>query len=291
MKPPRFDYAAPTTIDDALQLLFEHPEKAQILAGGQSLIPKLNARRVRPKLLVDVNLISELASVQVEPGLLSIGAMVRQVELERDPQVAAFCSLLGEAVSWVGTPQTRNRGTLGGSLAEASFGAELPAVCIATGALLRLRSKGRERVIPADTFFLSTGETARQPNELLTHILFPAPSNRHGWAFLEARLRQPGVCIVGVAVELALDEHERCVAVTVVITGLSRAPWRARSIEEKLLEERWSESLLRRITREGLGEPVPFESPYLPMAYRTHIALGLTEKALEVAFQRARSLS
>src|SRR3954451_21373673 len=145
MKPPPFEYHAPTTLDEALALLAEHGDEAKLLAGGQSLVPSMNFRLASPSILVDLNGIESLAGiVRDSDGCLQVGAMTRQRTLERDARVAEWAPLVAEAMPHIAHPQIRNRGTLGGSLAHADPAAELPAVMVALNAKFELRStRGR----------------------------------------------------------------------------------------------------------------------------------------------------
>src|SRR5262245_30086570 len=163
MKPPRSDYLAPTSLGEALDLLARHGEDAKVLAGGQSLVPLLNFRLVRPAHLVDLNEVPGLDGIGMDGNQLVIGAMARQRAVEKSALVAARCPLLAEAMPEIGHVQIRNRGTVGGSLAHADPAAELPAVVAALGGRLVLQSaKGRRALDPAQ-FFLRYLTTALEP--------------------------------------------------------------------------------------------------------------------------------
>src|SRR5438270_8761116 len=153
MKPPKFRYFAPQSIEEALALLVEHEEEAQVLAGGQSLIPLMNMRLAHPGVLVDINGISELAYVRPWDGGLALGAMTRDAMLERDATAAARLPLLVEAAHYVGHPAIRNRSTVGGSIAHADPAAELPAVMVALDAQFEVRDASSSRTIAAQDFF------------------------------------------------------------------------------------------------------------------------------------------
>ena len=154
MKPAPFEYLVPDSLDAVLAILSEHGSDAKLLAGGQSLVPAMNVRRLQPRLLVDLNNLTDLSYVQpTDGGDLRIGAMTRESRLEHDPLVARWTPLMHEAVPHIAHPQIRNRGTLGGSLAHADPVAELPAVCVALDARIRIRSQAGERWVPAAEFF------------------------------------------------------------------------------------------------------------------------------------------
>ena len=185
MKPPRFDYLVPTSLDEALALLGQHGEEAKVLAGGQSLVPLLNFRLVRPAHLVDLNEIRGLDQIRADDGHLVIGAMARQRAVETSTLIRERCPLLAEAMPQIGHVQIRNRGTFGGSLAHADPAAELPAVVAALGGEIVLQSARGRRRLSADQFFVGYLTTAAEPTELLVEVtgtgsyrLVPFPPER-----------------------------------------------------------------------------------------------------------------
>jgi CO/xanthine dehydrogenase FAD-binding subunit len=182
VKPSRFEYRAPAHVDEALLLL---GLESTILAGGQSLVPMLNLRLAQPELVIDINRLAELDYIQAEGGPLRIGAMTRQVTLERSELVQRDWPLLHKAVRFVGHQQIRSRGTVGGSVAHADPAAELPAALIALGARVHLRSAGGSRALEASDFFLGPLYTAREPHELLVEVEVPAQPDGAGTGFAE----------------------------------------------------------------------------------------------------------
>src|SRR2546421_8257542 len=154
MKPTRFEYLAPASLDEALAILARHGDEAKVLAGGQSLVPLLSFRLVRPAYLVDLNDVGGLAGIRVDDGHLAIGAMTRQRAVETSPLVRERCPLLAEAMPQIGHVQIRNRGTVGGSLAHADPAAELPAVVAALDGEIVLQSARGRRQLTAEQFFV-----------------------------------------------------------------------------------------------------------------------------------------
>lgn len=198
MKPPAFRYLRPDSLEEVVAVLAEHGEDAKPLAGGQSLIPAMNFRLAQPSVLVDLDLVEALRSVKREDGGLCLGAMVRQREAERSVQVGEACPLVREALRWIGHPQNRNRGTIGGSIVHADPAAELPAVAVALDATVELLSTRGGRTVPAATFFEGTFTTAVQPDEVVTAVRLPAdPGSRA--ACLELAPRRGDFAVVGVA--------------------------------------------------------------------------------------------
>src|ERR1700735_1300944 len=189
MKLPPFEYEAPTTVADAIDLLAEHLDEASVLAGGQSLIPLLALRLARPEVLIDINGLDELSGISVADGWVTIGAVTREYVAEESKAVAGAVPLLAAALPLIGHEAIRSRGTIGGSLAHADAAAELPAVARALDAELVVRGPSGERVIPAAQWFEGYLTTARLPDELLVEIRFPTAGRGTGVAFQEVARR------------------------------------------------------------------------------------------------------
>jgi carbon-monoxide dehydrogenase medium subunit len=195
VKPPPFQYHAPSTVEEACALLASL-EDAKVLAGGQSLIPLLNFRLARPQHLVDINRLKGLDRIYERDGGVAIQAMARQSSVEDSDVVARVCQLLGDAVRLVAHRVIRNRGTVAGSLAHADPASELPAVLLALGGHVIARSTRGERTIPADQLFTSVFETTLAPDELLVEAWFPA--SKAPFAILEESRRHGDFALAGV---------------------------------------------------------------------------------------------
>ncbi|HZE74314.1 MAG TPA: xanthine dehydrogenase family protein subunit M, partial [Gemmatimonadales bacterium] len=225
MKPAPFDYHRPDTADEALAILADLGGDAKPLAGGQSLVPAMNFRLARPAVLVDLNRIAPLAYIEESPdGGLLIGAMTRQRAAERSGRVARKAPLLFEALPWIAHPQIRNRGTMGGSLAHADPAAELPAVMVALDARFLLRSRTASRTVPAQDFYTGILTTVLGPDELLTEIRIPPRPARAGSAFIELARRHGDFALVGVAVDLALDQRGACASARIALLSVGDGP-------------------------------------------------------------------
>ncbi len=225
MKPARFDYRAPVSVDEALPLL---GLDSAVLAGGQSLVPLLNLRLARPELVVDVNGIAELDYIRAGGGPLWIGALTRQVSLERSELVRRRWPLLHKAVGFVGHPQIRSRGTVGGSVAHADPAAELPAALVALDARIHLRSTGGARALPASEFFRGPLYTAREPDELLVEIEVPEQPGDAGSGFAEHARTHGDFATAGAAAVIAPDHAG------IALLGAGPAPVRAEAAERAL---------------------------------------------------------
>jgi CO/xanthine dehydrogenase FAD-binding subunit len=241
MKPAKFDYHDPTTIDEALGLMAEFGDQARPLAGGQSLVPLMNFRLIRPAHLIDLNGVKELSCFSSDDGALRIGATTRQRELERSAEIARRWPLLRDAAAFIGHIQIRNRGTVGGSLAHAFPSAELPVAMVTLGASMLVRAKATRRSVRAEDFFLSTMTTALQSEELLTEMNVPELPANTGWSYQEVSRRHGDFALAGAASLLAVDVQGSIQYARLTLTGIT--PIRARQAEESLVGERPSEAL------------------------------------------------
>jgi CO/xanthine dehydrogenase FAD-binding subunit len=225
LKPPRFEYVAPASIGETLPLL---GDAATVLAGGQSLVPLLNLRLAFPELVVDINGVSELDYIDAADGTLRIGAMTRQAVLERSELVRERWPLLWKAVRFVGHPQIRTRGTVGGSVAHADPAAELPAALIALGARLGLRSASGGRTVEASEFFRGPLDTARESDELLVEIEVPMQPDGAGAGFAEHARTHGDFATAGAAAVVAPGHAG------IALLGSGPVPFRAEAAERAL---------------------------------------------------------
>ena len=228
MKPPRFEYAAPRSIDETLPLL---GDAGTVLAGGQSLVPMLNLRLAQPELVVDINGVAELDYIDAGDGALRIGAMTRQLALERSSLVRERWPLLLKAVRLVGHQQIRTRGTVGGSVAHADPAAELPAALIALRARIHLRSAAGARAVEAAEFFLGPLYTVREPEELLVAIEVPVQPEGAGAGFAERARTHGDFATAGAAAVVAPDGRAG-----IALLGAGPVPARAEAAERALAD-------------------------------------------------------
>jgi CO/xanthine dehydrogenase FAD-binding subunit len=279
MKPPPFEYDAPATLSEALDLLAEHGDSAKVLAGGQSLVPLMNFRLARPDRLVDLNGVEELAHLGEDGGELVIGAMTRTAALERSAVVAGRFGLIREAVRFVGHFQIRNRGTVGGSVAHADPAAELPAVFVALGARIVAASKAGTRTLDADGFFHGYFTTSLRPDEVLTEIRVPAPAGT-GYAFEELARRPGDFALGGIACALGNGSPR------VVALGLAARPVRLERAEARLAEGGGPDDVRRAVKEEVDGIDATSDL-HAGAAYRKLLAAELAGRAVERALERA----
>ena len=284
MKPPRFDYHAPASVDEALDLLARHGDGARVLAGGQSLMPMLNFRLARPAHLIDINRVPGIDGIAARAGGgLRLGARVRQRALERAALVAEDAPLVAHAMPFVGHPQIRSRGTLGGSLAHADPAAELPAVMVALDAALTLRRAGGQRMVAAEDFFVAALTSALLPDELLTEIALPPWPARTGGSLQEVAVRRGDFALGGAVATLTLDGHGQVEAARVVCFGVAPRPLRMRGAEASLLGGAPSAAAFAEAGRLASAAADPHEDIHASAGYRKRLAGVLTTRALAAA--------
>ncbi|HEV8439675.1 MAG TPA: xanthine dehydrogenase family protein subunit M [Methylomirabilota bacterium] len=287
MKPPRFDYLAPASLDEALELLSDLGEGAKVLAGGQSLVPMLNFRLVRPAHLVDLNGVAGLAGIRVDDGHLAIGAMTRQRAVETSALVSERCPLLAEAMPQIGHVQIRNRGTIGGSLVHADPAAELPVIVAALGGEVVLRSARGQRVLKSEQFFVGYLTTAVAPDELLVEARVPIVPPRTGSAFLEVSRRHGDFALVGVAATVTIDAAGICAAVAIALGGVGPGPFVAREAARALVGVKPTPAAFEEVGRRVSERVEPDSDLHASSEYRKHLAGVLTRRALARAAERA----
>ncbi len=288
MKPPRFRYFAPQSVEEALALLAEHAGSGRVLAGGQSLVPLMNMRLARPSVLVDINGISELAYIKTWDGGLAIGTLTRDATLERDSTAAGRLPLLVEAARCVGHPAIRNRSTVGGSIAQADPAAELPAVMVALNAEFEVRSRSGSRTIPAQDFFKDYLTTDLKEGELLTELRVPGLPPRAGSAFVEFSRREGDYALAGVAAVIALDENGTVADARLGLCSVGPAPVRAQAAEALLRGQRpENEAWAAAASAVVATLDNPLSDIHGSAEYRRHLAGVLTRQALATAAERA----
>ena len=271
MKAPAFEYFDPTTREEVLELLAEYGDEAKVLAGGQSLVPLLNFRLAHPRVLVDLNRVTELGTMEGE----RLGAMVRQRALE-----GCAWPLICQAMPLVGHAQIRNRGTLGGSLAHADPAAELPAVMVALEARFVVQKRDGRRSVPAEEFFLGQLTTALAPDELLVEVQVPAWPERTGSSLQEVAMRRGDFALGGVATRLSLDPEGRIEDARIVPFGVGERPVRQREAEASLVGRAPCDEAFDEAARIVSEEVQPWDDIHASAAYRKRLAGLLTRRAL-----------
>jgi len=288
MKLPPFDYEAPQTVSEAVELLAEHGDEASVLAGGQSLIPLLALRLARPAMLIDINGVRDLPGVSATDGWLAIGAMTREYAAEESETVADAVPLLAAALPLIGHEAIRSRGTIGGSLAHADPAGELPAVARALDAQFVVRGPAGMRVIPAEEWFEGFLTTSRGPDELLVEVRFPTAGPGTGVSFQEVARRHGDFAIVGLAASLTLSDGVISDA-RLAFAGLSDVPLRATAAEELLAGQRPSAELFDEAARRATDDADPPADLQGSSEYRKTVAAALVRRGLRAAADHSQA--
>jgi carbon-monoxide dehydrogenase medium subunit len=284
MKPPLFSYHDPRTPADVVGLLGSL-DNAKLLAGGQSLMPMLNMRYVLPDHVIDLNRVDGLSYIREHNGALDIGAMTRQRDIEFSDLVRKRCPLMHEAIVQVGHRQTRNRGTLGGSLCHLDPAAELVSVAAALDAKVAVIGKNGARSIDFADFPVAYMTPVLDLDELLAGVTFPCWPAGHGHAFLEFSRRHGDFAIVSAAVLIEEDNNGKTTRASVTLGGMGPAPVRVSEIERALIGETIDDKRLREIC-EPLRKLDAVDDIHAPASYRQQLATVLPRRALLKAHER-----
>jgi carbon-monoxide dehydrogenase medium subunit len=284
MKPPPFSYHDPRTVSDAVGLL-SRLDNAKVLAGGQSLMPMLNMRFVQPDHIIDINRVDGLSYIRDTAAGMEVGALTRQRELEFSALVADKFPLMREAIAYIGHRQTRNRGTLGGSLCHLDPSAELVSCAATLDATVTVVGPKGERQIAFADFPVAFMMPSIEPDELLTKVSFPAWKPGHGYAFIEFARRHGDFAIVSAAVLMETDGRGRIARSAVTIGGMGTAPVRARELESALAGQVPTPQLFREAC-EVCRKIEAIDDIHAPASYRQHLAAVLSRRALEKALTR-----
>jgi CO/xanthine dehydrogenase FAD-binding subunit len=281
MKPAPFDYFRPASLTEACELLAAD-EDARVIAGGQTLVPMLAMRLARPTKLVDILRLPELAGIREEADAVVVGATTRQALAEHDPVIAASVPMLARVLPWVGHPPTRNRGTIGGSIANADPSAEIPLVAVTLGADIMIASAKGPASMPADDFFVGAMVTAIAQGDCVSAIRFPVwPHQRVGVGFFEVSARRSDFAFVSAAAQVALDEENRCVRIAVGLGGIGDRPIRLEvlSLVGTALDKKAVTDVVQAATHDldATGDL------HASAAYRRRVAVALGVRAIEQA--------
>jgi CO/xanthine dehydrogenase FAD-binding subunit len=281
MKSAPFDYVRPESLAQVCELLADD-EDARVIAGGQTLVPMLAMRLARPAKLIDILRLPELAGVRREPGVLVVGATTRQAEAERDPLIRAAVPMLARVLPWVGHPPTRNRGTVGGSIANADPSAEIPLVAVTLGAEIVLATTQGPASMPSDDFFIGPMLTSISPGECIRAIRFPVWPHHHiGVGFFEISARKSDFAFVAAVAQVALDDDGRCLEAVLGVGGVGDRPLRLEvsSLVGSLLDE-------AAVTEAVDAAAIDMDATsdlHASAAYRRRVGVVLCKRALEAA--------
>jgi carbon-monoxide dehydrogenase medium subunit len=286
MKPATFEYVVVDSVMKAVTVLSEARGEAKILAGGQSLVPMLNFRLVRPAILVDINRIRELAFIEETGNTIRVGALTRHYELEISPELAKHLPVVASAMTHVAHLAIRNRGTIGGSLSHADPAAELPMMALLLNARLHVVSSKGERTVAALDFFRDALTVDLGEDEIVTEIHLPKLPPNTGWGFEEVARRAGDFAVAAVAATVTASDG-KIEEARIALTGVAPTPVRAQKAEALLRGEKIETKLIERVIEAVRSMIAPDSDLHASSDYRRHLAGVLTGRAVRAAWKRA----
>jgi aerobic carbon-monoxide dehydrogenase medium subunit len=289
MIPAAFEYHAPSTLGEATALLTKLGDDAKVLSGGQSLIPLMKLRLANPAHLVDINGIPGLSGIRESDGVLKIGALTRESELEESQIVRSRYPLLHDTSRVIADPLVRNLATVGGNLAHGDPANDHPATMLALGAeIVAVGPKG-ERRVPIASFFTGPFETSLRPDEILTEIRVPSPAARSGGAYLKLERKVGDFATAAVAVQVTLGANGACESVGIGLTNVGLTPIKATKAEASLKGVTPDEAAIKRAAALAAEAAEPSEDLRGSVEYKKDLVRILTIRALRKAVERAQS--
>jgi carbon-monoxide dehydrogenase medium subunit len=286
MIPAPFDYQAPSTLEEAVSLLASDLDGAKILAGGHSLIPAMKLRLAQPQMLVDIARIKSLAYIREEGDNILIGATTTHYQLESSDLLKRICPLLPECAETIGDVQVRNKGTIGGSIAHSDPAGDWPAAVLALGAELVLVGPNGERTEKAKDFFVDLFTTSLLPGEILREIRIQKPSGRFGQAYQKVPHPATGYAVVGIAVQLVLNDDGSCRSAAIGVTGVGAKAYRAQAVEAVLAGSNLDDNAIAAAVAHVCDGIDPNADLYASSEYRCHLAQVHTRRAIQAAKAR-----
>lgn len=288
MKPARFQYLAPTSVEEVVDALQAFGDDAKLLAGGQSLGPLLNLRLSTPTVIVDLGRIDELSGQPTgESSVLRVPAMARQRSVEISARARECVPLLTQALPFVAHRTIRNRGTMGGSLAHADPAAELPAVAVAADASMVTQGSAGQRRLPAESFFTGFFTTALRPDEVLVAVEYPMRGEREGTSWLEFAPRRGDFAVVGIAAKVRLSADGSIADGRLVYSGVADRPWHDDGCDSGMVGRPPSPDLFDALAHDAATRCRPISDASGSADYRRSLLRHLTVQALDRACRHA----
>ncbi|WP_298102164.1 xanthine dehydrogenase family protein subunit M [Bradyrhizobium sp.] len=281
MKPAKFDYVAPTTVDAAVEALVAANGEGKVLAGGQSLLPLLNFRMTRPGVLVDLNGIQGLSFIEPRGDRIAIGALTRHREIEQSPLIASKLPVMAAAMRHVAHLAIRNRGTIGGSLSHADPAAELPMLSLFYGAELSVQGPAGRRIVAAEDFFVDALTNCLEPEEIVVEIEFPMLAY-DGWAFEEVARRFGDFALASIAVSVRRGSST-IDNVRIAVMGVADTPLRLKAVEGKFSGVSIDDRTPDRFSELVMSSVSANSDLHASSEYRQHLLGKLAARAMRTA--------
>jgi CO/xanthine dehydrogenase FAD-binding subunit len=290
MKPAKFDYYAPTSLEEALDKLAELGYDGKVLAGGQSLIAAMHFRMARPTALVDLNNVPELSYIRpTENGGLAIGTMTRVFTVENDAEVTRKFPLLTEVAKFIAHPQIRRRGTFGGAIAHADPAGQLPSISVLMNMKALIRRKGEERWVDGQDLIIGPFMTVIEPDEMLAELVLDPWQPRTGYKYVQVARQSGGYAQSAVASIVTLDEKGSCKDVRMVLMSVGEVPILSQKAGEILIGNAPTREAIEEVAEVVSNEEIdPATDLHATADYKRSITRVLTVRSLTEAFERAK---
>jgi aerobic carbon-monoxide dehydrogenase medium subunit len=283
-----FQYESPGTIREAIELLQKYGDEAKILSGGHSLIPMMKLRFASPEWIIDINKIPGLSYIREEGGMLKIGALTRESEIEHSDHLKKHFPIFADVTKLIADPQVRNMGTIGGNLAHGDAANDHPAVMLALNATIIAQGPDGERAIPIDEFFFGFYQTALQPDEILTEIQIPVSQHGTGSAYHKLERKVGDYATAGVAVHLTVDKNNVCTSIGIGLTNVNPTPLRASRSEEALFGKELTESAIAQAAQLASEDCSPSSDLRGSEEYKRAMVAVLVKRMIHKAAERAK---
>ena len=284
-----FQYESPGSLAEAIALLNQYGDEAKVLSGGHSLIPMMKLRFATPGYLIDINNIPGLSDIQEEGGVVRIGSLVRESQLEHSEILAKIFPIFKDVTKLIADPQVRNMGTIGGNLAHGDAANDHPAVMIALGATVMITGADGERVVPIDEFFYGFYMTAIQQGEILTEIRIPVPPVGTGSAYHKLERKVGDYATSGVAVQLTLGKDGTVTSAGIGLTNVNPVPLRASRSEEVLVGKLLTDENIALAAKYASEDCSPSADLRGSVEYKRHVTGVLVKRMILKAAERAKS--
>ncbi len=284
----QFAYEAPTTLADAISLLQKHGEEAKILSGGHSLIPMMKLRFASPEYLIDINGIPGLSYIKEEGGMVKIGGLTREVELEHSELLKKHFPIFADVTKQIADPQVRNRGTIGGNIAHGDAANDHPAVMLALNATVIATGPDGVRSIPIDEFFFGFYQTALQHGEILTEIQIPIPAAGSGNAYHKLERKVGDYATAGCAVQITVDANGVCTYAGIGLTNVNATPLRATRSQEALVGKAITDATIAEAAKFASEDCNPSSDLRGSEEYKRHCIAVLIKRMVHKAQERLK---
>ena len=288
MYPQKFEYLCPETLEDAIELLSRYGSEARVLAGGQSLIPLMKLRLASPKYLIHLGGIQGLSTIEEQNGMICLGALTLYAEIEESSLVKTKLPILHDAVSMIGDVQIRNLGTLGGNLAHADPAGDLAPVLLALDAQVNTVGASEKRTLKIQELIVDAYSTDLESDEVVTQVLVPVPQKGSGGAYLKFERRAGDFAVASVGVQVSLKKDGTCRDIAVGLGAVGITAIRARQAEALLRGKQVDDALAKSAAAEAAAAADPFSDIRGSAEYKRHLVGVLFQRALKIAFKRAR---